>query len=65
MDEEDLADAEEDRRVQTSEDFAGLGSTASERAQKDGLMDNQENGLAGWSRYRSQGAAESTSWRDE
>jgi G patch domain-containing protein 1 len=44
MDEEDLADAEEDRRVQTSEDFAGLGSTASERAQKDGLMDNLKAG---------------------
>lgn len=39
MDDEDLADAEEDRRLQTSESFAGLGSTASEMAQKDELMD--------------------------
>lgn len=39
MDEEDLADAEEERRLQTSEAFVGLGSTASEKAQKDGLLD--------------------------
>ena len=39
MDEADLADAEEDRRLQTSDSFAGLGSTASELARKDGLMD--------------------------
>ena len=39
MDEEDLADAEEEKRLQTSESFTGLGSTAGEIAQKDAFMD--------------------------
>ncbi|KAI9881041.1 MAG: hypothetical protein M1830_008923 [Pleopsidium flavum] len=39
MDEEDLADAEEAKRLQTSESFAGLGSTANDVAYSNGLMD--------------------------
>lgn len=39
MDEEDLADAEEARRLQTADSFAGLGSTEEEISQKGSLMD--------------------------
>lgn len=39
MDDEDLADAEEARKLQTTEFFAGLGSTAEERLQKESIMD--------------------------
>ena len=39
MDEEDLAEAEETRKIQTSESFAGLGSTADGRPQHDSFMD--------------------------
>lgn len=43
MDEEDLADAEEAKRLQTSDSFAGLGSTANETAHY-GLMDILKGG---------------------
>lgn len=39
MDEEDVADAEEARKVQTSESFAGLGSTAEETTRNGLVMD--------------------------
>ena len=39
MDEEDLADAEEARKLQTAEAFTGLGSTADERSRKESIMD--------------------------
>lgn len=39
MDEEDLADAEEARRLQTADSFAGLGSTEEEISQKGSLKD--------------------------
>ena len=39
MDDEDLAEAEEARRLQTSESFAGLGSTANDITLKEGAMD--------------------------
>lgn len=39
MDEEDLAEAEEARKLQTAEIFAGLGLTAEERTPHDSLMD--------------------------
>lgn len=39
MDEEDMADAEESRKLQTSESFAGLGSTEQDRLQKEPMMD--------------------------
>lgn len=39
MDEEDAADAEESRKLQTSESFAGLGSTVEDRLQKEPMMD--------------------------
>ncbi|KAK0742328.1 hypothetical protein B0T21DRAFT_328041 [Apiosordaria backusii] len=38
MDEEDLADAEEDRRIQTKASFAGLGSTENDASRATGLM---------------------------
>ncbi|KAK4179402.1 hypothetical protein QBC36DRAFT_322562 [Triangularia setosa] len=38
MDEEDLADAEEDRRIQTKAAFAGLGSTENDASRATGLM---------------------------
>ncbi|KAL2266153.1 hypothetical protein VTJ83DRAFT_5505 [Remersonia thermophila] len=38
MDEEDLADLEESRRVQTRDAFSGLGSTADDAARRHGLM---------------------------
>ncbi|KAM7224048.1 hypothetical protein V8F06_000521 [Rhypophila decipiens] len=38
MDEEDLAEAEESRKLQTSADFAGLGSTETDAARLGGLM---------------------------
>ena len=39
MDEEDLAEAEEARKLQTTESFGGLGSTADEKLQHDSFMD--------------------------
>ena len=39
MDEEDLADAEEKRQVETNEGFAGLGSTEDDHRRLGGLMD--------------------------
>ena len=39
MDEEDLAEAEEARKLQTAESFGGLGSTAEEKLQNDSFMD--------------------------
>ena len=39
MDEEDLAEAEEARKLQTTESFGGLGSTADENLQHDSFMD--------------------------
>ena len=39
MDEEDIADAEEARKVQTTDSFAGLGSTAEETARNGPVMD--------------------------
>ncbi|CAF9926756.1 MAG: hypothetical protein ALECFALPRED_003525 [Alectoria fallacina] len=39
MDEEDLAEAEEARKIQTVDAFAGLGSTAGEQSQEDMFMD--------------------------
>ena len=39
MDDEDLAEAEEARKLQTVDAFAGLGSTAGERSQNDSFMD--------------------------
>lgn len=39
MDEEDMAEAEEARKLQTVDAFAGLGSTARERQQDDTFMD--------------------------
>ena len=39
MDDEDRAEAEEARKIQTTETFAGLGSTAGEVGQKDSIMD--------------------------
>ena len=39
MDEEDIADAEEGRKVQTTDSFAGLGSTAEESARNGPVMD--------------------------
>jgi G patch domain-containing protein 1 len=39
MDDEDLADAEESRKLQTTESFTGLGSTAEERSQRESIMD--------------------------
>lgn len=39
MDEEDVAEAEESRKLQTSESFAGLGSTAEDRLQNEPTMD--------------------------
>lgn len=39
MDEEDKAEAEEARKLQTADAFAGLGSTAGERSQDDTFMD--------------------------
>lgn len=39
MDDEDLADAEEARKLQTTESFTGLGSTAEEHSQRESIMD--------------------------
>lgn len=39
MDEEDVAEAEESRKLQTSDSFAGLGSTAEDRLQNESIMD--------------------------
>lgn len=39
MDEEDLREAEESRRLQTADEFAGFGSTESELHRRGGLMD--------------------------
>ena len=39
MDEEDLAEAEEARKLQTADAFAGLGSTTGEQSQDGNLMD--------------------------
>jgi G patch domain-containing protein 1 len=39
MDEEDIADAEDARRVQTAEGFAGLGSTQDDAIRQGGLID--------------------------
>lgn len=39
MDEEDVADAEESRKLQTSDSFAGLGSTGEDRLQQEPMMD--------------------------
>ena len=39
MDEEDLAEAEEAKKLQTAESFGGLGSTAEEKLQHDSFMD--------------------------
>lgn len=39
MDEEDVAEAEESRKLQTSDSFAGLGSTAEDRLQNEPMMD--------------------------
>lgn len=39
MDEEDIADAEDDRRVQTAEGFAGLGSTQDDADRRGALID--------------------------
>lgn len=39
MDEEDMAEADEARKLQTADTFAGLGSTAEERAQHEPFMD--------------------------
>ena len=39
MDEEDLAEAEEARKLQTAESFGGLGSTAEEKLQHDSFLD--------------------------
>ena len=39
MDEEDIADAEDARRVQTAEGFAGLGSTQDDAVRRGGLID--------------------------
>ncbi|AEO58957.1 hypothetical protein MYCTH_2128009 [Thermothelomyces thermophilus ATCC 42464] len=39
MDEEDLADAEEARKIQTQAAFSGLGSTADDATRRNGLMD--------------------------
>lgn len=39
MDDEDLADAEDARRLQTTESFTGLGSTAEEKSQRESIMD--------------------------
>lgn len=39
MDDEDLADAEDARKLQTTESFTGLGSTAEEKSQRESIMD--------------------------
>ena len=39
MDEEDLAEAQEAKKLQTADSFAGLGSTAEERLQHDSFID--------------------------
>ena len=39
MDDEDMADAEEARKLQTTEAFAGLGSTADQKSTSDSFMD--------------------------
>lgn len=39
MDDEDMAEAEESRKLQTMESFAALGSTAEDRSQKELLLD--------------------------
>lgn len=39
MDDEDLADAEEARKLQTTDAFTGLGSTSEERSQRESIMD--------------------------
>ncbi|KAE9377214.1 DUF1604-domain-containing protein [Stipitochalara longipes BDJ] len=39
MDEEDIADAEDARRIQTAEGFAGLGSTQDDSVRRGGLLD--------------------------
>lgn len=39
MDDEDLADAEDARKLQTAESFTGLGSTAEEHSQRESMMD--------------------------
>lgn len=39
MDDEDLADAEEARKLQTTESYTGLGLTAEEQSQKESIMD--------------------------
>lgn len=39
MDDEDLADAEEARKLQTTESFTGLGLTAEEQSQTESIMD--------------------------
>ena len=39
MDEEDTANAEDDRRLQTNDSFAGLGSTAEDRSRNQSVMD--------------------------
>ena len=39
MDEEDMAEAEEARKLQTSKSFTGLGSTAEDRLQRESIMD--------------------------
>ena len=39
MDDEDLAEAEEARKLETADAFAGLGSTAGDRSQNDTFMD--------------------------
>ena len=44
MDEEDIADAEEARKLQTADSFAGLGSTAEERSRSEPFMDILKTG---------------------
>ncbi|OJJ63508.1 hypothetical protein ASPSYDRAFT_38078 [Aspergillus sydowii CBS 593.65] len=39
MDEDDIREAEEARKVQTNEDFSGFGSTATDATRRGGLMD--------------------------
>lgn len=39
MDDEDLADAEDARKLHTAESFTGLGSTAEEQSQRESIMD--------------------------
>lgn len=39
MDDEDLADAEDARKLQTTESFTGLGSTAEEHSQRESIVD--------------------------